>query len=156
MSWETVLVDLDDYYPGSRKKRQVPEVEESSKPADTKPEWDKPKYYTVGRGEYEFFTIGSLAAALDKKAVTIRLWESLGYIPVPGMWTPSDYERGKHRLYTRPQIEGIVRIAQEEGILGQLRPRIGETRFQERVLDLFISLAKLPVNGAVPREEMAA
>ena len=115
----------------------------------------KPRVYEVDGISYEFFSIGDLAAALGKATVTIRYWEYQGFIPKPTLRAPSAHVSKRHRLYTRPQIEGIVRIAAEEGILEEARPRIEKTRFQEKVLDLFLALAKDPLSGATPVEGAA-
>lgn len=98
--------------------------------------------------DYEFFSIGDLATALNRRPVTIRYWESAGYIPVTDLRSPSTYPSKRHRIYSRAQIEGIILIARHERILDEARPRIGETQFQQKVLDLFVELAKLPLYGA--------
>jgi GTPase involved in cell partitioning and DNA repair len=43
--------------------------------------------------------------------------------------------RAHRRLYTRAQIEGMVEIASEEGILTNTARHITRTKFTERVLD---------------------
>lgn len=152
MTWEDRFSALaEDYYPGSSKKiakplRAVPDTAELPVNND----WSaSPRTYVVNGVEYEFFSIGDLAAALDRRPGTIRLWERQGFIP-EGLRSPSTHEGKRQRIYTRPQIEGIVRIAAEEGILGEARPRIDKTAFKERVLDLFLELARKPLSGAIP------
>lgn len=155
MSWVDEFADLGspaDYYPGSSKKI-------TRDPRTPPPEKSDRSSWLAGRRkgevdgiEYEFFAIGDLAAALNRKPVTIRLWESQGLIPLPRR-SESLYPNKRHRLYTRPQVEGIARIAEEEGILHEARPRIKNTKFAERVLDLFKELKKQPVNGAIPWDE---
>lgn len=147
MKWENRFNDLPDYYPGSSKK--IPRVGPcvASTPAEDAA-WDAdPRTYEFRGVEYEFFSIGDLARALQKSPVTIRLWESRGFIPTP-LRAPSEFPDKRQRIYSRAQVEGIVRIAAEEGILHGARPKIGQTKFQERVLDLFLELAKRPANGA--------
>ncbi|MFD4858454.1 hypothetical protein [Streptomyces atratus] len=150
MGWEDQFSELaDEYYPGSSKKisRTRPELVEPS--AETGVDWSSnPRTYVVDGHEYEFFSIGDLAAALNRRPGTIRLWERQGYIP-EGLRSPSAHQEKRQRIYTRPQIEGIIRIAAEVGILGEARPRIEKTRFRELVLDLFLDLAKKPLSGAV-------
>ncbi|MFE9834058.1 hypothetical protein ACFYP4_02745 [Streptomyces sp. NPDC005551] len=154
MSWEQSFQELADYYPGSSKRIEAA----APKPKATAPEphWsDHPRVYSVDGKDYEFFTVRDLAAALQKAPVTIRLWESQGYLPMP-LRGPSEHPSKRHRIYTRPQIEGIVRIAHEVGIFGQARPRVSETDFREKVLDLFLELARTrPLSGAVLLEEAA-
>lgn len=152
MTWEKEFADLNEYYPGSASRIFYP-VERK----DPEPEpqgWDANPRKGIRQGrEYEFFTIGHLAAALNKQPVTIRLWESRGIIPTSGQRSESTFPNKRQRLYTRPQIEGIVAIAADEGILNEARPRIQKTKFVSRVLDLFIELAKQPHNGARPLGE---
>ncbi|MFI0265668.1 MerR family transcriptional regulator [Streptomyces luteogriseus] len=160
MSWEKDFSELaEEYFPGSSQKipRRQPSELALVRSAPKEPEsWDaNPRKYEINGQLYEFFTIGHLAAALGKATVTIRLWEQQGFIPNPDR-SPSAHADKRHRIYSRAQIEGIVRIAGEEGILYAARPRIRNTRFADRVLDLFIELAKSdPQNGAVPLEEAA-
>jgi hypothetical protein len=85
----------------------------------------------------EFFTVGQLAAALGRRSVTIRKWEREGIIPAPTFNAESSDPRGRRRLYGREQVEGIVRIAAEEGILDSPKAAITKTRFTERVSELF-------------------
>lgn len=130
----------EEYYPGSRKKipsRHANRVEHAPDPVL----WDaKPKIFKVAGVEREFFTIGQLALALGRKPVTIRKWERLGIIPFPTFRFPSDDPRGQRRLYTRAQIEGILKIADEEGILKDHTRAVTKTQFTARVVDLFREL----------------
>jgi hypothetical protein len=101
-----------EYYPGS--KRQVPPKNTPTPPAaPTEKPWDRnPKRLTVRGVEREFFTIGALAEAINRRPVTIRAWEDRGVIP------KARYRgRGQKRLYTREQVEGLVRLCDEHGIL---------------------------------------
>lgn len=149
---------LDVFYPGSRQRIDPDLVNKTDHeiPAEVhlKPHWDKPRWYAFEGTDYEFFSVGDLAAALNRAPVTIRYWEAEGYLPMT-LRAPSSDAQKRQRLYSRPQIEGILTIAREEGILTQRRPRIPETRFTERVMDLFIELAKLSLYGAVPRDNTA-
>jgi hypothetical protein len=75
--------------------------------------------------ETELFTISALAEALEKKIVTIRLWEKKGYIPGAPYRLRSKELNGKkvngNRVYTRE----LILIAMEEfnrrGLLGTAR-----------------------------------
>lgn len=97
----------------------------------------KPKVYTVGGQDVDFFTVGQLAKALGRKPVTIRKWEADGIIPVTWYHTPSNDARGRRRLYTRTMVEGIIQIAKEEEILVDTWRSIRKTHFQARVRELF-------------------
>lgn len=134
------MSDLDGYYPGSREKRQVNHVE-ADEPLDLGTPW----VLKVQGVDVEFYPISSLAAALNRTTGTIRMWEGTGLIPTSGWSKPGrDRDpRGKRRLWTRAQIEGVVQIAREEGVLFP-GPRINvtRTRFTERVTALFEQLRK--------------
>ena len=66
------------YYPGSKQLMGRPGV--PPMPSDEELFLGTP-HLTVGDDEY--FTIGSLAFALNRSAVTIRNWEDDGIIPKP-------------------------------------------------------------------------
>lgn len=130
------------FYPGSRHPiiRHPNRHVEAQKDPDR---WDaKPKVLKVGGVDMEFFTVGQLGMALGgRKPVTIRKWERTGVIPKPTFRKPSDDPRGQRRLYTRAQVEGMQKIAEEEGILFAHAKPISQTDFTKRVIDLFKRLA---------------
>jgi hypothetical protein len=125
------------------------------KPAEPEPlaqdDWDaKPVYMRVRGERREFFTIGHLAAALGKTPVTLRRWEQKGWLPRPVFRGPTPRNeqvpgrpvKGK-RLYTREMVEGIVRIAHEEGVLNLVHHQsMAHTRFPERTRSLYESILK--------------
>lgn len=126
-------------YPGSRHVRQGLRAKEAV-PIPQEGDWDaNPRILPVNGEDVEFFTIGALATALERSPVTIREWESKGIIPKARFQIPGkDGLRGKRRLYTRPQIEGIILIAREEKILGVKKVKdFTETDFTSRVVKLF-------------------
>lgn len=130
-----------EYYPGSSR----PIVRHPNRRRDAAPEplvtWDrKPRVYNVRGEDREFFTIGQLSLALGRKPVTIRKWERDGVIPKATFKAPSDHAQGVRRLYSRDQVEGIVRIAKEEGVLVSHQTAIKDTDFTKRVIALFNSL----------------
>jgi hypothetical protein len=147
-SIEQDFADLgEQFYPGSTKpivrhpNRNALHTEAAPSAAD----WDaKPRKYNVGGVETEFFTLGNLATALGRQPVTIRKWEREGVIPKSTYQSPGrdNDPRGRRRLYTRAQIEGIVRIALEEGVLVSHQKPIKTTNFTARVIDLFKRLAE--------------
>lgn len=129
-----------EYYPGSRERRQAARPWEGSLVG---PSLEPGRVLTVNGIEVEFFSIGQLAAALGRKPVTIRSWEAEGILPTSG-WTKPGRDRdprGRRRLWTRAQVEGIWRIALEEGVLAP-GPSITATRFTQRVRSLFAQLRK--------------
>lgn len=104
------------FYPGSKRKRgltpapePLPEIEEY--------EITGGKTYLVGGQPVELFKIGTVAAALNRRPVTIRKWEVHGVLPRSPYKMPGIDDRGSRRLYTRKHIEDLRRIAAEEGIL---------------------------------------
>lgn len=137
--WDAEFADVGaQYYPGSSKV--IGHVETKEK---TTKDWDsQPRMYNVRGVETEFFTVGQLAMALGRQAVTVRKWEREGTIPKAQFIAPSNDPRGKRRLYTREQVEGMIRIAADEGVLLLHQKPIKETRFTERVIKLFQALAE--------------
>lgn len=75
--------------------------------------WDYNPLYLVYRGQTtEFFTRSALAAALNRKPGTIRMMELKGVL-----CRPQIKNSRKWWLYTRDQIEDLVKLAQSEGVL---------------------------------------
>lgn len=126
---ESEFADLDNYYPGSRRKRR-----EESAVTTTKVEtWDsRPTVKTYNGVETEFFMPGALANALGKSVVTIRLWERKAYIPKAPFRLPGHTKAGKEipgkRVYTRPLIEIAIEEFGKRGLLGTARVEWKEHR----------------------------
>jgi hypothetical protein len=114
-------------YPGKRK----PVLRSIRRPkAPEPPGWDADPVYYVQDGEKrEYFTIRHLAAALDYSQQSIRAWENSGLLPKSGYRSPKPRKptiggrntKGK-RLWTREQIEGLLKIAEEEGVIVNKQP----------------------------------
>lgn len=123
-----------DYYPGSKKKRRAV--------AGPRDPWDDvPSIVLTVKGvPTVFYTIAVLAEFLERKPPAIRKWERLGYIPETKWRTPGRTHHGQKRLYTRAQIEGMVKIAQEEGLLGESNRNVSATAFTDRTRKLFKEL----------------
>lgn len=92
--------------------------------------WDaKPLYYLVNGEKREFFIIGHLAKALGYSVQSIRAWEDKGLLPRSPFRSPRTRkpvaggrsDKGK-RLWTRQQIEGILRIAKRHKVILNKRP----------------------------------
>lgn len=139
----------DEYYPGSRRKRResIPMRQErvlaeriqakQDEPWDARP-WRKHIRLRDGREvDLDMFPIRALAKALNRNSVTIRRWIRLGHLPKAKYQTPplagTRGDAGR-RLWTRAQIEGIVQIAKEEGLLSDRTPRIQNTNFTARII----------------------
>lgn len=125
------IAELDEFIPGSKQRRtQAP-----ARPAAdiyNAVNWDNRVYVKqVGGKSVELFAIGALAAALNRPLVTVRLWTRQGRLPqaiyrLPTRQVPvygpdgkviSHKEQKGRRLYTRAQIEAVIRIAAEHSIL---------------------------------------
>ena len=138
--------DDPDRYPGSKQVRRAL----SGESADP---WEHyPHVVMIVRGtERRFYALGLLASLLERKPSTIRKWESLGHIPratwrFPGGASATNAGKrreGQRRLYTREQIEGLVRLARSTGVVPApgVPPRnVGGTEFPDRARALFEEL----------------
>jgi hypothetical protein len=110
------------------------------------PTWDDDPVYKKISGFYrEFFAISHLAGALGRAPKTIYKWEANGLFPGATWIYNSDSKNGRRRLYTRAQIEGVVLIAHDEGVLSGTSRFISQTNFPERCRELFVKTrAALP------------
>lgn len=126
----------DGFYPGS--STPIGQRPEPREPID----WGRPIIYNVGGVATEFYTVGQVAAALGRSATTMRKWERNGWLPKAAFRTPSVVRQKARRLYTRAQLEAIVRVAFEEGLmevtvdqLGRPHPKVAvaDTKFVQRV-----------------------
>lgn len=87
--------------------------------------WDaKPKYLYYKGETKEFFTRSALAQALHRTVAAIRSMELKGVLCHPLIQN----SRG-HWLYTRGQIEDLVTLAKEEGVLEPRFRRSFSARF---------------------------
>ena len=117
------FADLEQPYPGRRKpvNRDVAPAQEDTQLWDAHPVKTK---YTVGGVEPEFFYIGALAKALGYSVQSIRAWEAAGLMPNTPYRSPRTKApvaggrstKGK-RLWTREQIEGILRLAKKHRVI---------------------------------------
>lgn len=152
--WDSEFASIADqpptqFYPGSTRRISRRPVRtqsdlRSDAVAQLDPDrWDaKPQVKPFAGGYREFFGIGDLAKALRRDAVTIRKWEAGGVIPKATYVISGKTANGNRRLYTRDQINVMVRIAEEEGLFdGDPRGiRITDTRFTTRVTEAFEQL----------------
>ena len=109
-------------YPGRR--------EPVNRKAPSKPEnvWDaSPRSYKVKGVPTEFFTVGHLAAAVNRTARTVRYWERHEILPPATFRAPKPHKGSVKqvgdRLYSREQIEAVVAVAKEEGVLAGKAPK---------------------------------
>lgn len=139
--WEGEFRDIAERYPGSSRVRHVNRVERPVDDPDPTA-WDRaPQRFKVKGVDREFFTVGALAEALGRRPGTLRKWEREGLLPRAPFRKPSDDPRGVRRLYSRDHVEAIVKIAYEEGLMGQnFNTPIEATAFTTRVKALFEEL----------------
>ena len=135
---------IRDHRPSPSKAQEHPWTRPKSQTPPDLRAWDaRPKILRVKGIETEFFTIGQVAKALNRSKSTVRDWIRNGILPQACFRTPpTEHHWGKGiRLWTRAQVEGIQRIAEEEGILGEQRRRrqtrsAAHQRFSERAREL--------------------
>ncbi len=84
---------------------------------------------------FEAFYVGALAARLGKSSHTIRRWERQGVLPPPPHEQP--LRRGAaRRLYPPHWIDGVVAIAEDEGLVGRKPACMKNTHFTARAREL--------------------
>lgn len=118
---DEAFADLDQFYPGSRRKRR------QRAPSASAPDslgWDhSPIVRTLAGRPVDMFQVGALAEALTRPVVTIRTWERKGYIPTaPYRWRSGvgGKQAGK-RLYSRSIIQSTVDAFRAHGVLDARR-----------------------------------
>lgn len=118
-----------DKAPGSKQKRResTPQADKLRKKILGESNgWDANPIMKVVKGvETELFTISALAEALEKKVVTIRLWEKKGFIPGAPYRLRSKVVNGTkvngNRVYTRELILIAIEEFNKRGLLGTAR-----------------------------------
>jgi hypothetical protein len=108
-----LLGDLPDW-PGNKPPKNRPG---GNKPSELDDRFNgaKSKIYRMNGVERRFFTVGELAKALNRRPVTLRMWESKGWIPKAnyrtpaprGVQIPGKPTKGR-RLYSLEQVEFLL------------------------------------------------
>lgn len=125
-----------DVYPGTTTPVGPPATERG-RPGGFRG-WDEdPIYKRVDGYLREFFGISHLANALQRSPKTIYKWERAGLFPRPTFVYNGASRHGQRRLYTRFQVDGVVRIAVDEGILQGTNRYLGETLFPTKTAEFF-------------------
>lgn len=107
---------LRDFRPGAEPAHAQPET-----PADD----DILGRPALVAGGTRYYTIGALAAALNRSTVTIREWHRLRVIPNAYI-TNADSRNGRRRLYTEQMILQLRQLAADCEVLDNPRaPIIG-------------------------------
>ena len=107
--------DLPDFPGRTLPKNRKEGSKKSNSFLDDRFSGAKSKKLKVNGVEREFFTIGELAKVLRRKPVTIRMWESNGWIPKAryrtpppkGQMIPGKAVKGR-RLYSIEQVEFLL------------------------------------------------
>lgn len=126
-SVDKLFGDLEQPYPGRRKP--VNRGKKEAAPTD-RPIWDgRPTKGLLDGQAVEFFPISAVAKALGYSQNSIRLWETQGLLPKsPYRSQPPRSKPGaKHptkgrRLWTREQIECILRLAEKHKVILNRQP----------------------------------
>jgi hypothetical protein len=129
---------MSEYYPGS--KQSLIDYDAAVGDDELETALGEPYKYLRYHGvRTAFYSIGSLARALNRSPVTIRKWEADGTIPKTNLHPPKGDKAlgGKVRLYTREQIAGLRDIAESCGILRETWRPIKDTNFRELARELF-------------------
>lgn len=146
-AFDKVFGSLEEYYPGSKRKRRAPDPKAKAKKAITLGLWDSsPQVKTLPNGNViELFSAGALAQALNRPLVTLRLWERKGYIPrapyrlksviVDGVKKPG------WRMYSKTIIEETIASFQSRGLLEA--PRIDWNRHPDLSIELMEKWSKI-------------
>lgn len=116
---------IDEFYPGSKKRRKAVEPPKTREHIEIDDLYASPVKKVVGGVQIEFYTIGTLAKALDRPVATLRMWMDRGYFPSSPYRMKSALVNGKlvpgRRLYTRPMIEAAVVEFQKRYLFNRVR-----------------------------------
>lgn len=130
-NWDDILSNFDKPEPADAAAPKVPGRKPLKNAGEQKQEtvdgFDvgqlKSSTWSINGTAREFYTIGELAKAVGRKAVTLRSWEAKGWLPVPKYRTPKPSREqipGKpakgNRLYSRKQVLYLVAAAEEFGL----------------------------------------
>lgn len=117
---DKAFASLDDFYPGSKRKRREPPKPQVQPKAD----WDQRSVKKIlpNGTEVDMYTLGALADALGRPIITIRLWMKEGHIPsspyrLPAKKDKNGEVRQGRRLYTKAMIEAAVSAFDKAGLL---------------------------------------
>ena len=83
----------------------------------------KGKEFVINGEKHIFYTIGEVCKALGKRPVTLRMWESKGWIPKPsfrtpppnGTQVPGKAQKGR-RLYSQQQLDTLLDAVEQCGV----------------------------------------
>jgi len=137
---DRLLSELDEYYPGSKRKRRPLNPKAKKPKVKEEGSWDSnPQSKKLPNGSVvELFSAGAFALALGRPLVTVRLWERKGYIPrapyrlksmlVDGVKKPG------WRMYSRTMIVATLEAFEARGLIEA--PRIDWNRHNDLSIEL--------------------
>ena len=144
---DKLFESLDDYYPGSKRKRRAPDPKAKPRKVSTPEAWDsEPQVKTLPNGKVlELFSAGSLGLALNRPLVTLRLWERKGYIPRAPYRLKSMIVNGVKkpgwRMYSKAIVEATIESFQSRGLLEA--PRVDWNRHHDLSIELMEKWTKI-------------
>lgn len=115
--------DIPDF-PGKKLPKNRPSTKKiSNSILDDRYNGAKGKEYTINGEKVMLYTIGEVCKALGKKPVTLRMWESKGWLPKSSFRTPSpkgEQIPGKpskgRRLYSQQQLDTLIDAVERFGV----------------------------------------
>jgi len=137
---DRLIAELDEYYPGSKKKRRPLNPQAKKPKVKEEGSWDsKPQVKTLPNGKVvELFSAGDFSNALGRPLVTIRLWERKGYIPRAPYRLKSPVVDGVKkpgwRMYSRAIVEATVAAFEVRGLMDA--PRIDWNKYSSLSIEL--------------------
>jgi hypothetical protein len=137
---DRLLSELDEYYPGSKRKRRPLNPEAKKPKIKEEGAWDlDPQSKKLPNGNVvELFSAGAFSLALGRPLVTIRLWERKGYIPRAPYRLKSPIVNGVKkpgwRMYSREMVESTIKAFEARGLMEA--PRIDWNRHTDLSMEL--------------------
>ena len=144
---DKLFESLDDYYPGSKRKRRKPDPNVKPRKVSTPSDWSAdPQVKALPNGKViELFSAGAMALALGRPLVTLRLWERKGYIPRAPYRLKSMVVNGVKkpgwRMYSRAIVEATIESFQSRGLLEA--PRVDWNRHHDLSIELMEKWTKI-------------
>jgi hypothetical protein len=144
---DNLLKSLDDYYPGSKKKRRAVNPNAKPKKVIQQGSWDEnPQVKTLPNGNVvELYSAGSLCLALGRPIVTLRLWERKGFIPRAPYRLKSIVVKGVKkpgwRMYSKAIVEVTIKSFESRGLIDV--PRIDWNKHHDLSIELMETWKKI-------------
>lgn len=144
---DNMFGDMDEYYPGSKRKRRSPNPDAKPKRKISENSWDSDaQLKKLPNGNViELFSAGAMAQALGRPLVTLRLWERKGYIPRAPYRLKSMMVKGVKkpgwRMYSRAIVETTIESFRSRGLLEA--PRVDWNRNADLSIELMETWQKI-------------